>query len=216
MSTQSLHILASAVGTGWALWHDNALHPMGEQDALDALSRGEISGFIHWSAQGDTSDATPVQRQLTDFCSQHRLQRSTDCQPSQRKASEADEPRVGTFELTVELTQRIARKVLVTAGLDVADNVVARPKKARSPLDEPLTFEQKLRFWLASAGIDGEHADKVCASRRLAACIKDSDAGDTVRELPSALYCLPRDVHLEALSLVNNPLEQLRLMTFLR
>ncbi len=214
MSTQSLQILASAVGSGWALWHNNAMHPMDEQEALDALTRGEISGFIHWADPSET--ASDAQRQMVDFCAQHQLHRGMDCAPAKRLSSVADEPRVGTYELTVELTQRMARRVLVTAGIETEDNVVRRPKKSQTTFDQPLTFEQKVRFWLASVGIDGEHADKLCAKPRLAACIKDSDAGDTVRELPSAFYSLPRDVYLEAQTTLNNPLEKLRLMNFLR
>jgi hypothetical protein len=63
-------------------------------------------------------------------------------------------------------------------------------------------------------GVQGADADQVCADRYIAGCLRDEDSGDLVRRLPSTLYRIAQG--REAQNLLRDPLEMLRLMTFLR
>ncbi len=237
MTTQTLTLLTPLLPQGdasWFLWHNDQRVCLAQVQPQDLLLKGEVESFIWWTT--DTVAASlrsvPPQDLLKDYASALNLQLSPSCSASQAVAASADEAlRAHHVELELRVTRRVAARLFDALGLTapVAENTVApaaldaaaaspvvSPQASVTPAQDPFgTFEQRFRFWLASAGIQGEAADKVCAVRRIAGCLRDEDSGDLVRDLPSALYCIGQEGR-EAQDLLRNPAEMLRLMTFLR
>ncbi len=240
MSIKELKFLASEVGEGWALWHDNFPLPLAEQEALDVLRKGELQDYSRWvppAPNCNTNHWSPTEevRRREEFCQRYALHSAADCKCAVRHALPEKELRVGTVELTVALPRRTAERFL--QSLDLTNDEGAstsaeaheqpRPSSSRTPratpakdsafFDTPLTFEEKVRLWLAGMGISQEDADVVCAHRSVASCIRDKDAGDLVRRLSEGLYRMkdPKK-SLEAVRMLDSPLEQLQLMAFLR
>lgn len=221
MSIENLSLLLPVLPQskkGWFLVHEDKLHAMTEAQAQDVLSRGELAEFKWWVP----SDGVALSiKNLSvvdlfedfDINMNMNLQRSPELVAEQVECDVDSEIRVNHFEFVLTTTRRVAQNLLVSLGLSQAPEAAPRRPRQMEPRLNG-SFEQKFRFWLAGVGIQGEDADNICSQQRIAACIRDSDSGDLVRELPSALYRLPA-VGQEGRKLINDPGEQLRLMRFL-
>lgn len=233
MTTQTLTLLASVFSqddASWFLLHDNQPVSLAQAQPQDLLLKGEVEQFVWWVTDKLPASLRKVLSQdlLQDYVTCYNLQLAPSCNASQALASSSQTPGCAHHvELTLRVTQRVAARLYEALGLQApvavkaVDPVPAVCSQVDScagtvsPIPDPTgSFEQRFRFWLASVGVQGADADQVCADRYIAGCLRDEDSGDLVRRLPSTLYRIAQG--REAQNLLRDPLEMLRLMTFLR